>query len=382
MKPILFFASDKRPSTAAKIAGVRRYSKAAEWQLQIIDSDGGHGGLSGFLDFWEPAGCIVECGRFGISPSRSVFGKTPVVYLDADPESADRRVPIVLHDSEEDGRLAARELISSGRETFAFIAYPGRLFWSRDRYNAFQKYLHMSGFQCRILDPAASAGDEMKLVTEMKRFISLLPRSCGIFAANDFIAEKAAGICKSIGRSVPGDIAIIGVDNNEDLCENAAVPISSIAPDFERGGYLAAELLDGEMNRRKRSRRKCTFGPIAVFRRASTIVPKVHNTHVANALALIAKHGGVTTPAEVVRSMDCSRRLAELRFREATGKSILSYIHQVRCECAMMLLRQRHIPMSDIPERVGYRSHAAFTRFFRKVSGITPLKFRRRNLGG
>ena len=40
---------------------------------------------------------------------------------------------------------------------------------------------------------------------------------------------------------VPNDIAIVGVDDNESLCENTVPTLSSVRPDFQQGGRFAAQ---------------------------------------------------------------------------------------------------------------------------------------------
>jgi AraC-like DNA-binding protein len=80
---------------------------------------------------------------------------------------------------------------------------------------------------------------------------------------------------------------------------------------------------------------------------------------------------------DVVEEMGCSRRLAELRFREMTGSSILEHIQMVRLEHAMHLLERTSDKLSRIAHACGYGSSESFRKFFFKEKGCSPSFWRK-----
>lgn len=376
-REILVIISTKHPSTAAKVSGIYRYAKSSKWKVHVADTPEDAEDFPALLELWNPDGCIFEAGAATKLPDVSAFAGVKTVFLDADRRYLPKKTPVVIHDSEATGRLAAKELLSIGRTSFAFVGAPGDVFWSRDREAAFLKTLRLNGRSiCRSLHPRADKRDDLGVSREIAAFVSKQPIGCGIFAANDALADKVLSVCARLRRSVPDDIAVIGVDNDETVCTNAEPTLSSVAPDFARGGYLAAEMLDGLMHgRRTASRNSAMFGPITLVRRASTAAPSAYGGLALKILEHIRNHEGRVSPSKIFTSLGCARRTAELHFRKATGKSILEAISEVRLEFAQLLLRQRHLSITDIASRVGYNSVITFDRFFKSRTGKTPSKW-------
>jgi LacI family transcriptional regulator len=82
---------------------------------------------------------------------------------------------------------------------------------------------------------------------------------------------------------------------------------------------------------------------------------------------------------DVVKMMKSSRRLAELRFREVTGKSILEEIRRVRLENAKLLLSRTDVPMSVVANQSGWASLPSFCREFKQIAGLTPMDWRKKS---
>jgi LacI family transcriptional regulator len=81
---------------------------------------------------------------------------------------------------------------------------------------------------------------------------------------------------------------------------------------------------------------------------------------------------------DVVKMMKSSRRLAELRFREVTGRSILEEIRRVRFENAKLLLSRTDVPMSVVANQSGWASLTSFCREFKQIAGLTPMDWRKK----
>lgn len=63
--------------------------------------------------------------------------------------------------------------------------------------------------------------------------------------------------------------------------------------------------------------------------------------------------------------------------RKYTGISFTELLTRVRIAQGCLFLFDPDIPVSDIPEKIGYESMLYFSRLFRKYTGQTPLCFRR-----
>jgi LacI family transcriptional regulator len=386
---ILFFRRSLCELSRREFCGISRYAEEAGWTLQTIEYDGALDTLrlkqdvdvNELLDFWRPSGCIVACG--GEKPKLDIedFAGVPTVFLDVFPSLLDDAdVPHVASDSVSTAAVAARELLSLGFDDYAFVPFISDTVWSRERGSEFARMVGLNGkkmhwFRC------GDAGRTRKVSAsryhkELSQWIVSLPKPCGVFVANDVIAREVVSMCHKEGLAVPDEVAVVGVDDDESICENAHVSISSVRNDIESAGYLAGLLLSRRMA-------GCPgpislkFGTVGIVRRQSTARMKAVDVRVFRAMELIRKTAceGVT-PAKVAEEMGCSRRFADMRFRELTGRTVLDEIHSVRLSKVKRLLAQPGTEISMLPAVCGYASLQDLCRVFKKREGMTMRKFR------
>jgi LacI family transcriptional regulator len=176
---------------------------------------------------------------------------------------------------------------------------------------------------------------------------------------------------------VPDDVAVIGIDNDDELCERSSPTISSIDPDFIASGRLAGEALDRLMSHPAPVPKHIMYPPLLLVRRESTRRFSRHDANVARAVERIRKEAcdGLTA-GEVVKDFPCSRRMAELRFRSLIGRSILQEIRRVRLETAQHLLGNSALGIDFIADKCGYASLSAFSVFFHQETGVSPSIWR------
>lgn len=180
------------------------------------------------------------------------------------------------------------------------------------------------------------------------------------------------------GVKVPDELSVIGVDDAVSICERTEPTLSSVKPDFRRGGELAALLLaarlrDGAAFRGERSR---TFGPLAVIRRASTRRLAVEDAAVTAALGLIRREACSGLSAKtVLGQFPCSRRMAEMRFKKAVGHSVLDEMHAVQLERAKQLLAGT-MPLKAISDFCGFENPNSLRKFFKAQTGMTMTAWR------
>ena len=383
---ILYFQSSFCATNVSELEGAYRYARGQNITLQTVQYDRAKrdrrlscvscgADVKKLLSFWRPDGCIVECGGKASCFRPVDFGRIPVVFLDGDPDVFGDDVVCIYSDADDIAACAARELLSLGFADYAYLPYPDDPHWSRSRGAAFAAYVAENGKNLHLLEHDGEKLDAKNLHLGLAAWVRRLPRPCGIFAANDMLSSAFARVAFDGGFRIPQDFAVVGVDDDTQLCENAAVSLTSIATDNYRAGYLAAEILVQRI-RSRQFRTRATFGVVKLHRRASTRLFRNADARVQKAIEFIRRHAteGIAPP-HVVAEMGCSRRLADLRFREVIGHSILDEIHSVRLAKVKELLKRPKVDMAALPDFCGYGSIADLRRVFRQRVGMTMGAF-------
>ena len=128
-----------------------------------------------------------------------------------------------------------------------------------------------------------------------------------------------------------------------------------------------------------RGSRMKTFGPLRIVRRASSQILKRNDPHVTAALDLIRREACTGLSAKRVAALfPCSRRMADIRFANATGRTILAEIHAAQLERAKQLLADGNMPLKAISDFCGFTHENSLRKFFRKQTGTTMSSWRKR----
>ena len=285
-----------------------------------------------------------------------------------------KRIVFIRNSSDEIGRTAANHLLAIGTcRSYAFVHNPSVMQWSIDRCAAFRETLRDNGFWCH----------ELKAPEGLQK----LERPVGVFAANDDRGYDVIEFCHAHRMRVPEDAAVLGINNDTLICENCHPRLSSIQPDFEQEGYLAAETLSkmmkspGQSNNRtieQSNNQTLLVGVKAVIRRESTAELSQSGKLVQKAVAYILRHAleGIGVP-DVVAHLKVSRRLADLRFRELQHTSIGEEITRVRLAEVQRLLRATKDPIDAIAAKCGYENPNYLKNLFRRRFSMTMRDFRK-----
>ena len=369
------------PSYHERLAGVLAYARERGWRVQTVEGAEA-GTAASLLDLWHPLGVIVESSAGAMRYPASLFCGLPVVYLSPSWEKlpyAEGRIGWVENDPAATARLAAKELLSLDCAAYAFVPNFVPLSWSDGRERAFKDVLGLHRKHPRCFRFRRDVEDPVAWHTELREFLKSLPSPCGVFAANDLVAESVLVACADIGRSVPDDVAVVGVDDYETVCENTVPTLSSVALDFAEAGRASAELLDKLIQSPSATPSARTFGARGLTRRASTLRLPQGDAEVSKALEMIrVKACEGLRARDVLDGMNCSRRLAEMRFRSATGQSPLEAIQARRLECACEMLSATDRTVEAVANMCGYGSAAFLQRLFRRRFGTTPVEWRKR----
>ena len=374
MDIVLFFQSTFSKSWRQKLAGVHMYAQERGWFVQVVNRFTTPDEIKKALDEWRPVGCLVDRAMSNGAPPDRLFRGIPTVYLDQNPLQRSRRHPCLLHDSAAEAALAGGELLKLDCASYAYIGTSEHLHWDAERLAQFVKDARSRGHSVSILP-----------YNGLKEAIAALPKPCGILGANDDCAIKAYHAATAAGFSVPHDVAIAGIDNDEIYCEAVSPGLTSAEPDFEGAGYRIAQMLAEEIERTKRRGKKRTsrpaaekYGPVRLVRRGSTIKIPGIGPRTRRALEYIRKNAcdrGISLDG-VISQMNCSRRLATLLFKKETGHTILDEIHEQRFTKACHLLSRTKFPISAVVSQCGYLSASFVKKMFLKRTGLTMRNYR------
>lgn len=372
---VLVVLSTVHKARRDKLRGILEYARLhGPWDVQTVEAHPHIARLGSFRN-WQPEGMIKD-GSYAIPFRGLQAGKLPTVLLDTNGRRS-RRGCSVDHDSRQTAEAVADYYLRQGLERFAFVGSVPRCGWSTARAEGFVNRLAQHGYGCAVYRP--KNGMDWGLEQEhMRRWLLSLPRPCGIMAAIDLRAKQVLDTCRLAGIRVPDEMLVLGVDNDETICENTLPTLSSALPDFERGGYMAAELLDRLMRNMQRKAVRLTYGLNRIVTRQSTQRFRVPNPVATAALEFIRLQAceGITVK-DVVSHVKVSRRLAELRFREACGHSILEEIRHYRLERVCTLLRETNLPIGEIGKRCGYETETYLKTLFKTCFGVTMRAYRK-----
>lgn len=306
-------------------------------------------------------------------PSAALLAATdvPTVVMDIhDPGLSARQhnVVFVRNDPEAIGRAAADHLLATGRcRDYAFVHNPSVREWSVGRFRAFRAALRDHGLWAH----------EFAEPNELKG----LERPIGIFAANDDRGYDILEYCRRHRLRVPEDALVLGTNNDTLICENSRPRLSSIQPDFEQEGFLAAQALAELMAKPSPIPARTVFvGVKALVRRDSTADVSLAGKLVQKAVAYIRKNAlrDISVP-DVANHLGCSRRLADLRFRELMGTSIGETILATRLDEAKRLLATTREPIDAIALRCGYTNPNSLKNLFKRRFGLSMRDWRRQS---
>ena len=353
------------------LEAIYRFGKTVRWTVCLIEAPDGKTRMRWNVPGWTQ-GCslrdVIRCVRpdgiisIGSDPAllrdKALRG-IPVVSTGNDAQSL-RGVPCVRCDNEDIVRVGAGELFRSGWRDFAFARWPAENSWGRAREAAFRKEVAASGAACHVLDTASLAQD-----------LNRLPRPCGIFAANDFVGVKVVTEAVRAGFRVPEDFAVVGVDNDEQVCENAPVTLTSVGQDTARCGRLAAEALQRLLVGQAVRDDDLRFGARLLVRRASTRF-FLTDYRVARALEYIRTHvaEGVTVAA-VARQMACSRNMADILFKRQCHVTVHAAIIDARIRKVREMLARPLQNLSALHDFCGFSSAEELRRVFKRETGLT-----------
>jgi LacI family transcriptional regulator len=298
----------------------------------------------------------------------------------------DLGVPLIATDDEAVARLAVAHFLERGFRHFAFCGFLGADY-SDKRCECFSRLVQEAGFTCLVYQSPRqphSAGTEAReqrgwmTEAEVIRWMRKLPKPVGLMACNDIRAQQVLTTCRAIGVAVPDEVAVLGVDNDEVLCDLSDPPLSSVVPDTRRIGYEAAALLDQMMSGERPPAEPETVAPLGVVIRRSTDVLAIDDREISSAVRFIREHAceGITVE-DVLTGLALSRSVFERRFSKIFGRTPKAEILRTQLDRVKRLLAETDLPLKQVASRAGFRYPEYMSAAFKERTGQTPGEYRR-----
>lgn len=328
------------------------------------------------LKKWGADGLIM---RQSPCNSKLLLANIPTVVSPFDQKEIDR-VGNILGDSEAIGKMGAEHLLERGLQNFAFCG-TSDLPWSYLRGESFKKRILSSGYKTYIYKQPKnkklhSWENEQKIMIE---WLKSLRKPVGILACNDERAQQLIEACNISGISIPEMVAVLGINNDQLLCELSDPPLSSIALSAERAGYEAAKMLHIMLSGQKINDMTLTIKPLYVVTRQSTDILAVNDKNLSVALRYIRQNYKIPIQvSDVAEAAGISRRVLEKRFRKYLGRSIHDEIRRVHIEHISWLLLETDLSVARIAYSLGFSCPETFSSFFKRGKGISPFHYRQR----
>ncbi len=246
----------------------------------------------------------------------------------------------------------------------------------RIRCEAFANLIAKSKHKCFDFAPP-SDGNREKVEKDLTAWLKSLPKPCAVFAYSDKVGAIIATVCKTLGIKVPDQICILGVDNDDSVCNSIHPSLSSIHPDHFGGGKLVAEQIDLRLSGRKTGPVEIRYGVKGIAERSSTLDLRGGGRLVASAMEIVTREActGVTV-SEIAARLGCSSRLLELRFHEILGHGIKDEMLRFRLENVRHLLATTNRAIDDITRASGWKNAVPLKILFKKRFGMSMRDWR------
>lgn len=332
------------------------------------------------LGSWQGDGVIANFDDPGIARTVARSGLATVAFGSGYGWYAPASdVPYFFTNNRSIAHMAADHFIDRGFLHFAYCGYPRTRIngWSEEREAAFKQYLGRRKLPCRIFRAVHSNEAWASVQQSLRVWLKSLPKPTALMAANDNRARQVLEACRSAGLQVPEDVAVIGVDNDELLCQLSTPLLSSVEQGAKRIGYEAAALLDRIMSGQTPHCKQAVIDPVGIATRRSTDVLAIRDAKVARAMAFVRDHAGEGLKVQdVVRAVAMSRSGLEVRFKASLGVTIHGSIRRVQMERVRRLVADTNLPLKEIAANNRLSSVQYMTALFAKTFGHPPGEYR------
>lgn len=365
--------------------GIRSWQRSNDaWAIRLTEHARG-AKPPAWLKTWKGDGIIARVENTSIA---NVLKATKLPVVDVSAALPSLPFIRVATDSEAATSLAIDHLRECGLHQFAYCGN-NSFNWSQKRYKYFSDTLKSLGHSCfnYIVPPNKTKqplrGDQE--VDAIASWLLTLPKPIGVLACYDIRGQQVIEACQQAGIRVPDEVAVLGVHNDELLCDLCDPPLSSVIPDAKQAGFRAAEILSGLM-KNKGDKRPSTpptahlIAPLGVARRQSTDLVAIDDPKLSDALRYIRHNAnrGITV-TDVLQAVPMSRTLLERKFKEHLGITPHHYILNNRLERVKTLLVNSKSSINEVADKCGFEHIEYLSVAFKRETGLTPTQYRKKH---
>ncbi len=363
------------------VTGILRYANAlGPWIITLQESSNRPS---------VPKGCrgILFCSPTAIHANALARMGLPTVLINftrivGNLTKRARALPFVQYNSSEFGTRAAEFFLSRHPRAFAYVGLPSAQPWDVERGEAFAARLRKEKQVAHIYPIPTKPLSAVREAVRLQKWLKSLPRPLAILAGNDTRAQEVLNACQSAGITVPFEAIILGVDNDEWLCESTFPRLSSMPYRTDEIGYAGAKMLDEIL--RHKDNPDLPLPPLRRYMTAKDIIERestdgrvVTDPIVSKALSCIQLSKGLGLhAADVAKAIGLSQNWIETRFRQELGTSIIDEIARVRLKTILYLIKETDTPFIDIAHRCGFTAVSTLCRLVKQETGQTMSDLR------
>jgi len=334
----------------------------------------GDDGVVNWAKKWKADAIIAQLENFNLNKINKL--KIPIIVQNYKERA--NKICNITGDYFKTGVMAADFFLNRGYLSFAYYGFKDMI-WSRERAEGFKSRIEEAGFQVSILNIRNRKDEDWAFdAATVSNWLLSLPKPVALFACDDLFASQITEICKIYNIAVPGDISVLGVDNDELICNISDPPLSSIGLDVEKGGYQAAHTLHQLIYKEIEDAVDIVIPPLSIELRKSTDKYAINDKYILQTIEYIQKNYSQTiSVTDIMQLVPFSRRAFEKRFKIEMGTSIYQFILKYKIEKFSQSIIKSNLPLSDLAFDCGFEDYKNVARIFQKYKRLTPEQYRK-----
>jgi LacI family transcriptional regulator len=354
---------------------------AQDPQLRILFPTDYEPANARFLRQTEISGVIVgACPPFCQLLSQLNRSQKPMVDVSAEREPAGHTR--IATDDQAVGAMAADYFIDRGFKHLVYFGMAAR-HWSAMRWRGFQKRAQDRGAAVKHFDrPTGSTSPNTGYFPcPVADWLHNLPRPAAVFAGDDLLGAELLETCGQHNISVPDELAILTVDNDDIYNSWRNYRLSSVALNTREIGRRAIDTLFRLIQRRAVASPTILIQPIHIVTRFSTNIFGVSDPLVREALQLIHKgFGSGISVKGIAAELAVSRPTLERRFAQELKRTPAAEISRVQADFARRRILDTDKTVEEIAAEAGYSSARQLRVALDQHFSATPRTMRKLKL--
>lgn len=380
----LLYISDFSESFALKLLkGIVQYSRQGE-QWEICRMPPSYIKAKGFsyMARWAKSwGANAVIGAFEFEEDIKLFHEQGIIVLAQDYKKPFKITPNITGEYFESGRMAANYFMERGYVNYGFFGFKD-VYWSDERMNGFYTTLKKAGKAGSFFSYRAQNIERLWFYEKsgLSDWLQSLPKPIAIMACDDNQATNLIDACNVAGIKIPSDISVIGVDNDELVCNINTPLLSSVSVDIEKGGFETAALIENLVRNPEAPYEDVILRTGKIVERLSSATYATTDKEIQKALKCIhEKIQSKMSVKDVMKEVAMSRRLLERRFKEVTGSTIYQYISTQKVRKFAEMLLDSNDQIINIAINLGENDTKNLVRKFKAEYGCTPTEWREKH---